>query len=328
MEHSTSHSDSDLNTSASKGPFQHLTVFGTGLIGGSFLMACRSQDDLHIRAVDPHDETLQYLLKAQAADTVSLTFPQEYAPNHLIVLAAHLDTNLELLKKLAPIVAERDDVLITDIGSCKQAICQLGDELLPHHFVGGHPLAGKEFSGVKYATPLLFAGKPYAICPPEHDPTDLRTAHNVERLIDFMNTTLQAKAGTMPRQQHDKAMAYVSHFPQLYATLLTNLLAQNRPGELLGFHGAGMDDQLRLAASPYAMWEHVFEQNRDNLLDVIRQSKALLNEAEAMLSRSLDKVDGAEHQANDAMAEWFEQANTIHREFHQFRHNQFPGDFV
>lgn len=297
--------------------FNHITVFGAGLIGGSFLMACRAKPELHIRAVDPHDETLQYLLRAQTVDQVSLTFPNEFAENHLIVLAAHLDTNIELLQTLAPKVKDRDDVLITDIGSCKQAICDLGDAILPHHFVGGHPLAGKEFSGVKHATPLLFAGKPFAICPPTPYPTDPTITGNVEHLMQFIETTLHAKVGTLDRAQHDKAMAYVSHFPQLYATLLTNLLAQNRPGELLGFHGAGMDDQLRLAASPYAMWQHVFDQNRDHLLDVIRQSRALLEEAETLLS--------GQHPA-PTMATWFERANTIHREFHQFRHNQFSQD--
>lgn len=299
---------------------------GTGLIGGSFIMAAReSFPDLIIHAVDPDEETLQYLLKTSIVDTVSRHRPTHFEPNHLVVLAAHLNTNLNLLHTLAPIVQESDDVLITDIGSCKQTLCDAADTLLPLHFVGGHPLAGKEFSGIQHATSLLFSGKPYAVCPPANYHKSPHVTLNVERLLQFIEVGLRAKVGLMDRHQHDKAMAYVSHFPQLYATLLTNLLAQNRPGDLLGFHGAGMDDQLRLAASPYAMWQHVFEQNKDNLLTVIQQSKALLEQAEAMLLNSPDPTHISKTDTTETMEHWFTRANTIHSEFQAFRHNDFPS---
>jgi len=288
--------------------FKRLTVMGTGLIGGSFLMACRqSFPDLMIRAMDCDSETLQFLVKNRLADEVSLTPPTDFDDDELILLAAHLKPNLALLETIAPAVSQTK-ALVTDIGSCKRAICDLGDQLLPEHFIGGHPLAGKEFSGVSFATPLLFAGKPYALCPPALLQSSAAVRHNYQRLESFLTQGLRAKTGTLDRVKHDRYMAYVSHFPQLYAVMLTTLLYRNEPGHLLSFHGAGMDDQLRLAASPYTMWRDIFDFNEDNLRQVLQDFGQLFEEANTVLN-------------TPAMATWFAHANEIHREFHDFRIN-------
>ncbi len=292
-------------------PYQHLTVVGAGLIGGSFILAARQTcPSLHIRAVDTDEATLQYLLKASVVDAVSRELPAEWPPNHLVVLATHLDSNIALLEQLAPRIKHDPTVTVTDIGSCKQAVCQAGTALLPTQFIGGHPLAGREVSGVQHATGLLFAGKPYVLCGDSN-------AENVVALKTFIETTLKAHIGFQTPAHHDWAMAYVSHLPQLYAVLLTNLLAEHRPGELLGFHGAGMDGQLRLAASPYAMWQPIFSHNRQHLKEAIRGCRELLDEAETMLTAPTGQGEAWFGAA-------FDKANTIHREFHAVRQQDHP----
>ncbi len=292
-------------------PYQHLTVVGCGLIGGSFILAVRQTcPNLHIRAVDTDEATLQYLLQSKVVDAVSRELPTDWADNHLVVLAAHLDSNIAILEKLAPHIKHDASITVTDIGSCKQDICAVGEQLLPTQFIGGHPLAGREVSGVQHATGLLFAGKPYVLCGNSH-------TENVVALKAFIETALKAHVGYQTPQHHDWAMAYVSHLPQLYAVLLTNLLADHRPGELLGFHGAGMDGQLRLAASPYTMWQPIFQQNQKNLKEAIRGCRELLDTAETMLDTG-----------NPMCGEWFDKAfhkaNTIHREFHAVRQQDHP----
>lgn len=282
-------------------PFKHLTVIGTGLIGGSVVMAARERyPELWIQAVDTSSETLQYLLKAGTVDKVSLTVPGMFAENHLVVLACHLSASLETLENLAPVVSDIADVTITDVGSCKRQMVALGERLLPERYIAAHPMAGKEFSGVRHATALLFAGKSWIFCP--HKRVD--TAR-----FDRLKTFIQG-FGAVPRvldpEVHDRYMAYVSHLPQLYSVLLTNLIARHEPGHLLSYHGGGIDDQLRLAASPYAMWGEVFRYNADNLRDVLHELTSLMGQADPVLDQP-------------AFAEWFERSNELHHEFHNFR---------
>ncbi len=285
-------------------PFKHLTVIGAGLIGGSFIMACRENfPALHIRAIDRDAETLQYAVRMGLSDEVSLHLPAEWEDEHLIVLAPHLMASLELLEQIAPRVAGRS-IVVTDVGSCKRRICERGEELLPSQFIGGHPLAGKEFSGIRHATPLLFAGKPYALCPPGRLQTDETLQAAYDRLRRFISLGLRAKVRDIETGPHDRYMAYVSHLPQLYSIVLTNILYNHEPGRLLSWHGGGIDDQLRLAASPYEMWRDVFTLNRDNILAVVEELRGSFGQAEEILDKP-------------AMATWFERSNTIHREFHE-----------
>lgn len=288
-------------------PFAHLTVIGCGLIGGSFLMACRqAYPTMTIHAVDRDAQTLQFLLRHDLARHVSPTLPTHLEPGHLVLLATHLRDSLSLLEALAPHVSDHD-VLVSDVGSCKRAICTRGAELLGARFIGGHPLAGKEFSGVGHATPLLFHGKPYALCPAAGESHPLADA-----LRQVLSVGLGAHVRELPADEHDRAMAFVSHFPQLYAVLLANLLGRHQPGHLLALHGAGLDDQLRLAASPYALWRDVFAFNEDNLREILGLFGGLCAEAEPLLTQP-------------AMAMWFERANEAHHAFHQSR---LPGSIA
>lgn len=287
-----------------KSPFKQLTVIGAGLIGGSFIMACRENfPDLHIRAIDRDAETLQYAVRMRLVDEVSLQVPTQWEEEHLIVLATHLRSSLDLLERIASQVSGKN-IVVTDVGSCKRRICELGESVLPSQFIGGHPLAGKEFAGIKYGTSLLFSGKPYALCPPSGLDADDTLKANYDRLREFIALGVRAKVRDIETTSHDRYMAYVSHLPQLYSIVLTNILYNHEPGRLLSWHGGGIDDQLRLAASPYEMWRDVFAFNQDNILAAVEELRKSFGRAGEMLERP-------------AMAAWFERSNTIHREFHE-----------
>jgi len=224
--------------------FKYLIVIGLGLIGGSIAMAARERfADIHIQGVDTNAETLQYALKHKVIDQASLTLPEQFEDRHLIVIACHITPSMAILREIASRIGGQS-ILVTDIGSCKAEITASGQEMLPTQFIAGHPMAGKEFSGIEHATPLLFAGKSYLLCP--HSQTD---SHRLETLKGFISSI-----GAIPKlidaEKHDRYMAYVSHLPQLYSVLLSNVLYRNEPGHLMAYHGAGLDDQLRLAASP------------------------------------------------------------------------------
>jgi len=318
-------------------PFASLTVIGLGLLGGSFAMASRSRyPEIPIFAIDSNSDTRAYARKHQIADhcftdiseaidrlgkkwshsstlieessipwSVKSSPGQSDAP-HLVVLACHLEKNLELLDIIASTV-KLGSVIVTDIGSCKRAISQKAEELQLSCFIPAHPMAGKAVSGLENATDLLFVDKGYLICPLATNQED-----DLQRLKNFIR-----KIGGIPRcisaEEHDRAMAYVSHLPQTYATLLANLLSENQPEYLLQCFGAGLDDQLRLAASSYAMWGDVLKQNNDNIRAALR---GLREQIDAALT------------APDSAVYWeqrFKQGNQTEQVFQEAKKNRSVG---
>lgn len=294
--------DNSPDPVASNCPFTKMTIFGLGLIGGSFTMAVREAfPQLHITAVDPHAETLQLALKEKLVDKVSLKPLNEYPDEHLIVLASHLDINLSILDELTPLIKDKP-VTVMDLGSCKRTIVERAANLIPDQFLGGHPMAGREVTGLQNASALMFAGKRFLLTPhPEHP------SPRVVTLLSQFIEGLGARPSVLDAVTHDRIMAYVSHFPQLYSVLLTNVLAKHEPGRILSYHGGGIDDQLRLAGSSAAMWGPVFQENADNLRFVVDE---MLSQLQTM-REALDN--------REAMESCFHTANQMHQAFHQLK---------
>ncbi len=288
-------------------PFDHVTIIGAGLIGGSFAWLMRERFDhenLAIHLIDQNESTLQSTLKKGIASTAKPQLPNDFTGNHLVVLATHLDGNEALLREVATRVQD-ENVLVTDMGSCKRDITEIGFSLLPHQFVGGHPMAGREKAGFEHASSLLFYKKRFLLTPhPDFkgEALLLRFRHFLEQ-VGMIPVLMEA-------HEHDIAMAYVSHLPQLYAVVLTNLIAQHRPGHLLAFQGGGIDDQLRLAASPAMMWTPIYQRNADNM-------KAVLDEMIGLLQTMRDNIDNPV-----AVQEWFNTSNTIHTAYQQLKLEQ------
>ncbi|WP_373532174.1 prephenate dehydrogenase [Vampirovibrio sp.] len=280
-------------------PFERLTVIGLGLIGGSMAMAAKERfPHWQVCGIDPQSESLQFALRHHIIDQAALTLPEHFEDNQLIVIACHVTPALEVLRQLAPCIQGRN-IWVTDIGSCKQKIGALGQTLLPTQFLAGHPMAGKEFSGITHATPLLFAGKSYLLCP--HEQSDPQLLANLQTFV----RALGAHPKLIDAETHDRYMAYVSHLPQLYAVMLTQLLDRNEPGRLMAYHGAGLDDQLRLAASPYPMWGDILYQNAEHLETALLGLRAVIDEALPLLREG--NAEG--------LKVWFDRANEMHGQF-------------
>lgn len=281
---------------------------GAGLIGGSLALSVRKRlPDVAVTVVDPDPAVTQRLAPEgitvmQALDDALPAEKQnEPAPVDdltLVVLATHLPKTLELLAE--PHWAQQPHLVITDVASCKRPIVEAAGHL--HNFVPGHPMAGKERSGIAYANADLFAGKPYLLCPVENQPA-------MALVETLAREGLGAHTFMVDADKHDAAMAYVSHLPQLYATVLCSLLATEAQ-EALPYHGGGIDGQVRLGASPYAMWGPVFAANADNITLVLDHMIAQLSEAREALGR-LAIGD------QEAMASHFATANALHAAFQQ-----------
>ena len=245
---------------------QRATILGTGLIGGSFAKALRKYTpDMHITGWD-REEVAQHL---ESSGVANATFSGAIEPAirgaDLIYIALPIGVTLDILPEIAQNAAPH--ALVTDAGSTKLRICAAAAELFEEEesvpiFLGGHPMAGRELSGFGQSDADLFQKATYALVGPSQDDRD-------PRVVAF--TRILEKLGARPTwlgaQQHDYAVGFASHLPQLTAVALGSFLYDrlDENGLPITLAGPGLRDTLRLAGSSYATWRDIVLTNREVL---------------------------------------------------------------
>lgn len=235
---------------------QTVAIFGVGLIGGSFALALKKAGFEGAVIGVSSDATIA---AARAAGAIDQALPAEQAAAaaDLIYLAQPISRILETLPQLDRWV--RPDALVTDAGSTKgQIVACAAEKLHRCPFLGGHPLAGKERRGVEHADPDLFRGKTYVLTP--RNPEDLNAPMTI-RFVDWLRKIGALPIVTTP-QQHDEAVAYTSHLPQLTSTALASCIAQAFGGDVPPIWGPAFVDSTRLALSPFDIWHDIFTTNQ------------------------------------------------------------------
>jgi len=252
---------------------QAVTVIGCGLIGGSIALAIkRKNPSWTVTALDL-PERLAAIEEMGAADrTAPIDAMAEILPtSKLVILAAPVGKTLELLPAIAPHLHQ--GCIVTDVCGTKTAIVKRAAETLPKHatFIGGHPMAGAERSGVESADPLLFNNRVWILCPGPETPSD-----DLLFLIGFVED-MRAVIVTMEPEEHDKLVAVLSHAPQLLAIALMHcaLSADRAHGMIETVAGRGFLDLTRIAASDFEVWRDVFATNKKAVfesLDMLEKS--------------------------------------------------------
>jgi prephenate dehydrogenase len=170
----------------------------------------------------------------------------------VIVLAAPPEANLRLLKRLARVA--RPGVVITDVGSVKRPIVEEARRLGLDGFVGGHPMAGTEGAGFPASSPDLFLGRRWVLAPAP----DLEAVRCVRSLVRAVG----ARPVEVEPAVHDRAVAFLSHLPQLVAWALAGAAASDEvAARWLSLAGPGYHDMTRLARSPRGLWREILGQN-------------------------------------------------------------------
>jgi len=284
-------------------PFRHVAIVGTGLIGGSFGLALRKHHpSIPIRGWD-RPEVLDRALQLGAISEPSKTIPEAIHGADLVYIALPIGATIEFLPLIAGSIAPL--ALVTDACSTKTAICRAALEAFREgaKFLGGHPIAGKEVSGIENASADLFKGTRYVLVT---DPT----RSNEDRVAGF--AALVREFGAEPAfydaETHDWAVGVVSHLPQLVAVALARVVLDetDETGLPTSLAGTGLRDTLRLAGSPYDVWRDICLTNTENV------------------SRALDRVMQAlDHlrtrlTSKDLQAE-FQAANELYKILHQLQ---------
>lgn len=269
-----------------------VAVIGVGLIGGSFALALRKRgftgEILGVSSPSVIDKAVE---RGAISRGVSVQTACERAD--LLYLSDRVDGIIEVLHTIGPLA--HPGALITDAGSTKRAIADTAREAVQSAtFIGGHPMAGKELRGVENADPDLFCGRPYVLTEP------LRPAPIVAEFEDLLRS-MEVQIVRMSPDEHDTAVAFTSHLPQLLSTALAKTLAEQGSEAFHNVVGPGLLDMTRLALSAPDLWTSILRTNRDPV------TRAL----DAFIS-SLNSLRG--NLASDGLAGEFIQAAALARQ--------------
>ncbi len=242
-----------------------ICIIGLGLIGGSLAIDLRSRGFAHhIIGVESNP---QHAALAELSGMVDETLELEGAVDRsdLIILATPVNVILEQLPGILDRVGGTKKV-VTDMGSTKVSICDLvGDHPNRRHYVAAHPMAGTEHSGPLAATGKLFDHKCAIIC------DSAKSAPFALEVVERMFAALNMQLIRMESREHDISAAYVSHISHISSFALSLCVLEKEQDEkrLLSLAGGGFTSTVRLAKSSADMWAPVFEQNENNVLEVI-----------------------------------------------------------
>jgi prephenate dehydrogenase len=258
--------------------FRRIAIVGLGLLGGSFGLALKKAGFTGRRVgCARRPEVIERALSRGVVDEASPDAREAVRDADLVMLATPVGAILDLLPKLKQACAP--NALVTDVGSTKRLICRRAQEALGEHplFLGGHPMAGKERSGLDNAEATLFERARYVLTP-------LAPAHQTDARVQAF-ATLVTSIGARPywtdAARHDRGVAFLSHLPQLLSSSLASLIDESRGGGGLPLElaASGFRDVTRLAESPYSVWRDICLTNTENIQLAL---EALIQKLESM----------------------------------------------
>ena len=277
-----------------------IAIVGVGLVGGSVALALRrALPNVRVMGVDRDGPSLDEAIRRGVIDeSVEI---EAIVDVDMILLAVPVRQATTLFEKIAPHL--RSQTIVTDAGSTKQSViaharAALGDKI--GQFVPGHPIAGRENSGVAAAASELYEGKNVVLTPLVEN-----TADAVERVREMWRAC-GATVVEMPAESHDAVFAAVSHLPHMLAFALVDEFAQ-RPNakSLFSFAASGFRDFTRIAASSPEMWRDIALDNRDAL--VREFDRYLVNAAalrDAIAAGDARKLESLMTHAREARNQW------------------------
>ena len=280
--------------------FKQVAIIGVGLIGGSLGMILRRKALAdHVVGIGRRVENLKTAVGLGAIDRY-VADPQEGVRGaDLVVLATPVDTYERHLQEWAHCLASGS--IVSDVGSVKGMLVERSEAAMPAgvHFVGAHPIAGKEKTGVAAGTDQLFKGARCILTPTKR--TDATALERVRQLWEEAGSIIL----TMDPHLHDQILGAVSHLPHVAAFALMNALSELRDQalpslDLAGHSGGGLRDTTRIAASSPEMWGDIFLWNRENVVAYIDRYTRALEELKQLIragdaagiEKALDRAKG------------------------------------
>lgn len=260
---------------------ERIAIIGVGLLGGSIGLALRAAGFAGQRVgIGRRASSLKRALEYDAVDEVTLDPAEGVAGAELTILCTPIGRFEKLLAELRPGLGP--DCFVTDVGSTKAEVVRIARQALPRnvHFVGSHPMAGSEKTGVEFARADLFQDALCIVTP------TARTPDHVVRAMTGFWESLGARSQTLSPTVHDRLLARVSHLPHAVATALVSLSTAQDAIELAG---PGFADATRIASGDPGMWTDILRTNRPSMIQAIDRLVRTLGQ----LRDRLDRDDAA-----------------------------------
>jgi len=277
--------------------FGKMTVIGVGLLGASLARACKERGLVEeITGYGRNRENLEKARVLKVIDHCSTDLAEAVKDADLVVLCTPVTSIIPLIQNMISKI--RPGTLITDVGSVKEPIVMEAEKLVPEgvYFVGSHPIAGGENSGLEASTADLYQNAKCIVTP---------TGKTNNKALEKISALWQAvgmQVINLSAEEHDFVFGAVSHLPHIVVYALMNTLGALRTQddrEVTAFSGAGLKDITRIASSDPVMWRDICLSNRNHLLDLIDRFQNKLDE----IRSTIEKGDG------EALKEEFMAAN-------------------
>ncbi len=262
--------------------FARVAILGPGLLGSSLGRAVKAYGLAGAVSVWARRPESRVAAEAEPwCDAVSADPAEAAAGADLVVVCTPVTSILPLLERAASGIAA--GALVTDVGSTKSLICRHGRALMPTaaHFIGSHPMAGSEKTGMAHGRAELFDGAACLVTPLPEDPEP-----EVERLLRFW-AALGMRVRTVSPERHDEIVANISHLPHLLASALCAHLADN-DADWREFGGNGLRDTTRVAAGDPGLWREIVSHNREEILRALQAFENQLEHLRSLIANQQD----------------------------------------
>jgi prephenate dehydrogenase len=268
--------------------FEKMLVIGVGLLGASLAKACKERSIVdEVVGYGRNRENLEKAKELNIIDHCPFELSEAVRDADLIVLCTPVSTIVPLIQNLISQV--KPGALITDVGSVKDSVVHDADKVVPEgiFFVGSHPIAGGENSGLEASTAKLYQDAKCIVTPT--DKTDKAALDKISALWHAVGM----RVINLTTDEHDFIFGAVSHLPHIVAYALMNTLGALKTPEnrdVTAFSGAGLKDITRIASSDPVMWRDICLSNRNHSLDLIDRFENKLKK----IRNIIEKGDGQE----------------------------------
>lgn len=253
-----------------------IAVLGVGLIGGSIGLAARRRADAQVCGFDPDEQVLARALAAGAIDRAGVDVADAVRGADVVFVAAPVGALVQTVDEA--LAGAGPDCVVSDVGSTKRVLAEAGAD---ERFIGGHPLAGAETSGVEHAREDLFDGAVWYLTPAANSAGVL-----YERLHRLL-TAIGARPVAIDAETHDRLLATISHLPHVLANVLAaqaasalDVTAEGRVPAV----GPSFRDATRVAGANSAIWTDIYLANADALIAALDAFAERLAEVRAWLA--------------------------------------------
>jgi prephenate dehydrogenase len=283
-------------------PIRQMTVIGTGHIGGSLCLALKKHGFLGRIIGCDRAPVLERAESRGVIDQGNTNPADAVHGSQLVVLATPVSAIIDLIERLGPALPAK--TLLTDVGSTKAEVLKRARTVFGKNtgirFLAGHPMAGKEQSGVENADPDLFQGAAWFVTPVAgqklHDGLSGEYLEWVEKI--------GARIAGLDADEHDRLCGWISHLPQMISTALAATLVDEygEDAPLLEAGGRALREMTRISSSPYSVWRDIALTNKKNIQDaLLKLEQRLAHIRENLDTRELAKEFEQAHHLRKAL---------------------------